>query len=70
MLTGNMAIYNEFGYITIDDARINATCNAYFKWKHLNNFYTSCLMKILQAWNGMRKKVKTNTRWMRDVTEA
>ena len=33
-----MAIYNEFGYITIDDARIDETCNAYFKWKDLNTY--------------------------------
>ena len=33
-----MPIYNEFGYITIDDARIDETCNAYFKWKDLNTY--------------------------------
>jgi len=31
-----MPIYNEFGYITIDDARIDETCKTYFKWKDLN----------------------------------
>lgn len=33
-----MPIYNHFGYITIDDARIDATCEAYFKWKDLNTY--------------------------------
>ena len=33
-----MPIYNNFGYITIDDARIDETCNAYFKWKDLNTY--------------------------------
>lgn len=33
-----MPIYNQFGYITIDDARIDATCEAYFKWKDLNTY--------------------------------
>lgn len=39
-----MPIYNEFGYITIDDARIDETCNTYFKWKDLNTyiFNNSC----------------------------
>ena len=32
----NMPIYNTFGHIQIDDARIDETCNAYFKWKDLN----------------------------------
>ena len=36
-----MAIYNEFGYITIDDARIDETCNAYFKWKDLNTYISN-----------------------------
>ena len=31
-----MPIYNEFGYITIDDARIDETCKTYFKRKDLN----------------------------------
>lgn len=37
-------IYNEFGYITIVDARIDETCNTYFKWKDLNTyiFNNSC----------------------------
>ncbi len=39
--TGNMAIYNEFGYIIIDDARIDETCNAYFKWKDLNTYISN-----------------------------
>lgn len=34
-------IYNEFGYITIDDARIDETCNAYFKWKDLNTYISN-----------------------------
>lgn len=33
-----MPVYNDFGYITIDDARIDETCNAYFKWKDLNTY--------------------------------
>ena len=36
-----MAIYKKFGYITIDDARINETCNAFFKWKDLNTYITN-----------------------------
>ena len=30
-----MPIYNTFGRIQIDEARIDETCNAYFKWKDL-----------------------------------
>lgn len=33
-----MPKYNDFGYINIDDARIDETCNAYFKWKDLNTY--------------------------------
>ena len=33
-----MPIYNPFGHIQIDDARIDETCNAYFKWKDLNTY--------------------------------
>lgn len=33
-----MPIYNAFGHIVIDDARIDETCNAYFKWKDLNTY--------------------------------
>ena len=36
-----MAIYNEFGYIQIDDARIDETCNAFFKWKDLNTYISN-----------------------------
>lgn len=36
-----MPIYNEFGYITIDSARIDETCNAYFKWKDLNTYISN-----------------------------
>lgn len=36
-----MPIYNEFGYIAIDDARIDETCNAYFKWKDLNTYISN-----------------------------
>ena len=36
-----MAIYNEFGHIAIDDARIDATCDAYFKWKDLNTYISN-----------------------------
>ena len=40
-MKGNMAKYNEFGCITIDDARIDETCNAYFKWKDLNTYISN-----------------------------
>lgn len=33
-----MPIYNEFGYIKIDAARIDQACEAYFKWKDLNSY--------------------------------
>lgn len=33
-----MPVYNTFGKIQIDDARIDETCNAYFKWKDLNTY--------------------------------
>lgn len=36
-----MPIYNEFGRIKIDDARIDETCNAYFKWKDLNTYISN-----------------------------
>lgn len=36
-----MANYKNFGCITIDDARINETCDAYFKWKDLNTYIKS-----------------------------
>lgn len=36
-----MPIFNEFGYIKIDDARIDETCNAYFKWKDLNTYISN-----------------------------
>lgn len=36
-----MPIYNEFGHITIDDARIDESCNAYFKWKDLNTYISN-----------------------------
>ena len=36
-----MAIYNDFGHIEIDDARIDETCNAYFKWKDLNTYISN-----------------------------
>lgn len=34
----NMPIYNNFGRIIIDDARIDETCSAYFRWKDLNTY--------------------------------
>ena len=37
----NMVIYNEFDKIVIDDARIDETCNAYFKWKDLNTYISN-----------------------------
>jgi len=36
-----MPIYNEFGRIKIDAARIDETCNAYFKWKDLNTYISN-----------------------------
>lgn len=36
-----MPIYKEFGHILIDDARIDETCNAYFKWKDLNTYISN-----------------------------
>lgn len=33
-----MPVYNQFGRIKIDDARIDEACNAYFKWKDLNTY--------------------------------
>lgn len=36
-----MSNYKNFGYITIDDARINETCDAFFKWKDLNTYIKS-----------------------------
>lgn len=38
---GKMPVYNNFGYIVIDDARIDETCNAYFKWKDLNTYISN-----------------------------
>ena len=34
-------IYNEFGYITIVDTRIDEICSAYFKWKDLNTYISN-----------------------------
>ncbi|MCL2676445.1 MAG: hypothetical protein FWF42_01545 [Streptococcaceae bacterium] len=34
-------VYKKFGYIEIDDARINETCDAFFKWKDLNTYIKS-----------------------------
>lgn len=36
-----MPIYNNFGHIKIDDARIDEVCNAYFKWKDLNTYISN-----------------------------
>ncbi len=36
-----MPVYNDFGCIAIDDARIDETCNAYFKWKDLNTYISN-----------------------------
>lgn len=33
-----MPTYHNFGRIVIDDARIDATCDAYFKWNYLNTY--------------------------------
>ena len=35
-------VFKKFGPIQIDDARINETCNAYFKWKDLNTYISNC----------------------------
>lgn len=37
----SMPIFNEFGYIEIDEARIDETCNAYFNWKDLNTYISN-----------------------------
>ncbi|MBK4759197.1 type II restriction endonuclease [Enterococcus faecium] len=34
-------VYKKFGHIKIDDARINETCDAFFKWKDLNTYIKS-----------------------------
>lgn len=34
-------VFKEFGKILIDDARIDETCNAYFKWKDLNTYISN-----------------------------
>lgn len=36
-----MADFKDFGHIVIDDARIDETCNAFFKWKDLNTYIKS-----------------------------
>lgn len=36
-----MAKFKDFGLIHIDEARIDETCNAYFKWKDLNTYIKS-----------------------------
>ena len=36
-----MPVYNVFGRIVIDDARIDEACNAYFKWKDLNTYISN-----------------------------
>ncbi len=36
-----MTTYKKFGQILIDDARIDETCNAYFKWKDLNTYISN-----------------------------
>ena len=36
-----MPVYKSFGYIQIDEARIDETCNAYFKWKDLNTYISN-----------------------------
>nr|CDL65624.1 unnamed protein product [uncultured bacterium] len=34
-------VYKEFGYVLIDDVRIDETCNAFFKWKDLNTYISN-----------------------------
>lgn len=36
-----MTKYKDFSLITIDDARIDETCNMYFKWKDLNTYISN-----------------------------
>ena len=36
-----MPVYNTFDLIKIDAARIDETCNAYFKWKDLNTYISN-----------------------------
>lgn len=36
-------VFKKFGPIQIDDARINETCNAYFKWKDCQQLFKSSL---------------------------
>ena len=36
-----MPNYMKFGRIKIDEARIDETCNAYFKWKDLNTYISN-----------------------------
>ena len=36
-----MPIYKDFDLIKIDAARIDETCNAYFKWKDLNTYISN-----------------------------
>ena len=36
-----MPVYKDCGKINIDDACIDETCNAYFKWKDLNTYISN-----------------------------
>lgn len=36
-----MTTYKKIGQILIDDARIDETCSAYFKWKDLNTYISN-----------------------------
>ena len=36
-----MTQFKKFGQISIDDARIDETCSAYFKWKDLNTYISN-----------------------------
>jgi hypothetical protein len=38
MTVNNKTVYKKFGYVDIDEERINATCDAFFQWKDLNTF--------------------------------
>lgn len=38
MTVNKRTVYKKFGYVDIDEERINATCDAYFQWKDLNTF--------------------------------
>lgn len=40
-MTTKIKVHKKFGFVEIDDERISATCDAFFKWKDLNTFIKS-----------------------------